>query len=413
MRSKLLISKDVLRADYLSCYGGKLYETKNIDILAKKGLIFKNFYTAAPSSGMAYTAMFTGLNIYELKRGYFHDVKQFDQCPTLFQLLEEKGYDTHVIWDKHWFESSRKKAMVFSEKTHFHNLSISQSVGPHFDYERGKDKRIKSQQNVDPVGEIVEEATKILESKARPVFIWVHCPHCFAGRTGYGSDIDMFDELVGRLMTVFKGDMYLTADHGHMNGEKGIPCYGFHVYQGAVKIPLITPNYFGKEVIEIPLSNIQLINIILEGKLDPQEFIYSDSRYFLQPDRKLMIIKGDFKYIYNKKGKTEELYDLKYDPNENVNLLLDKIKDVDRMKDYFFDEVHYYPRWEDAKQAYFELKGERELIWRTGSRFVHACIYLREIKRKGILTVILTYFKTKKKVKGRWGSRAKTDLSKK
>jgi len=413
MKSKLLISKDVLRQDYLSCYGGRIYETPNIDMLARKGTLFKNFYTAAVSSGMAYSAMFSGLNIHEMKRSYFHDVDQFDQCPTLFQLFEEKGYETHVIWDKRWYKSSRKKAQVFSKNTNFHNLSIEQPVGPHCKYERSENGRIISQQNTTPIEDIMEEVKTVLESKTKQIFLWIHSPHVYVGRTGYGSDIDMFDTLVGELMKIFIGDIYLTGDHGHMNGEKSIPCYGHHVYEGAIKIPLITPNHFGKKIIETPLSNIQLKNIVLEEKFDSKKFVYSDSRYYLQPDRKLAIRKGDFKYIYNKNDKSEELYDLTYDANENVNLLLDKIIDTERLSEYFLDEIFYYPRWKEAEKAYLELKAEKDRIWKNGNQWVELYIRAREIKRRGLLKTISTKFKPKKILKGRWEARAKTDLSKK
>ena len=36
MQNKILITKDALRMDYLSCYGGKYWKTHNIDELANK-----------------------------------------------------------------------------------------------------------------------------------------------------------------------------------------------------------------------------------------------------------------------------------------------------------------------------------------------------------------------------------------
>ena len=77
MENILLISKEVLRKDYLSCYGSKVHYTPNIDKLAEKGTIFMNCYTTAPSTAMAVTSMFSGLNPYELDRGYYVEVEQF------------------------------------------------------------------------------------------------------------------------------------------------------------------------------------------------------------------------------------------------------------------------------------------------------------------------------------------------
>ena len=223
----------------------------------------------------------------------------------------------------------------------------------------------------------------------------------------------MFDDLVGKLVKIFKGDIIVTSDHGHMDGVKGIPCYGHHVYENAIKIPLITPNYFGKKVIDTPLSNIQLKEIILNSRIIPQKYVYSDSQYFLQPNRKLAIIRGNFKYIYNKRDKSEELYDLKYDRQENINLLINKLIDVDRLSEYFLDEVIYYPDWKRAKSAYEELRAEKNRIWKEGKWGIELIIKARDLKRCGILRAMSAKFKPKKVLRGRWGALAKIDLSKK
>ena len=68
MKNKILISKEILRIDYLSCYGGQLWSTPNIDDLASKGTIFKRHYTSAPSTAMSISSMFTGKYPYQLNR---------------------------------------------------------------------------------------------------------------------------------------------------------------------------------------------------------------------------------------------------------------------------------------------------------------------------------------------------------
>ncbi len=401
-KSTLLISKDVLRADYLGCYGSRDFKTPHIDELARKGTRFTRFYTAAPSSGMSYTAMFSGMDIHQMDRRYFGNVKQFDQSSTLFQDLEEDGCDTHVVWDKKWYTSSRRKAMVFADSTQFHNLDIAQHVGPHGTYDRDENGRIVKKLDADPVSQIVDEIGKITTSPG-PRFIWLHCPHCLAGYDGYGSDIGLFDELVGRLVSDFVGDVILTADHGHMNGEKGICCYGFHVYEGSARIPMITPNYFGTSVVDTPYSNVQIKDLILDRKLRPQEYVYCDSQYYLQLDRKLMIVRGDYKYIFSKWGGTEELYDVKFDPGETVNLLRNSYTDNLRRVTYFLDEVFHYPKWDEAKTAYEELRNEKHRIWRTGTKLGDLAFILRDAKRDGI-TTLFRRLRRVKKATGKWGA---------
>lgn len=405
MRNILLISKEILRPEYLSCYGGTLYKTPNIDSLADNGTIFTNFYTAAPSSAMGYTAMFTGLNLFETKRKVYREVSRFDQCPTLSEELETKGYDVHVIWASKWFRTSHKMSRVFSDKAIFHNLDgILQQIGSH--YQKGN--KVRPNKDAQPIATIYNEVKKIFETSQKRVFVWIHCPHVLAGRMGYGSDIDVFDHLVGRLFDFFrKEEIYFTADHGHMDCERGIPVYGFHVYEPAIKIPLITPNHYGQKVVSDVLSNVQLKKIILEQRFEKQEFIYSDTQYYLQENRKLMIRKGDYKYIYNKKNHSEELYDLKFDPKENVNLLIDNWIDRNRHKFYFLEEVHYYPRWDEAEKAYIELKKEKDRIWRKGKFLEEIVFRINNRRKKGFanLNRYLIYKKTK--FKGRWDSAAR------
>ncbi len=402
----LLLSKEVLRPDYLGCYGGTLYKTPNIDALAGQGTIFTNFYTASPSSAMAFTAMFTGLYPFETSRKSYRMVERFSQCPTLSDILEKRGYEVHVIWGGKWFRGSHKKSRVFSATTNFHNLEgIYRLVGPH-SIGQGP---VEDDSRFDPLKDISIKIETILKNRKSRVFIWLHCPHVFKGRTGYGSDIDLFDRLTGRLLDYFAPEqIYLTGDHGHMNCERGIPVYGFHVYEGAVKVPLIMPNRFNRKVIDDLLSNVQLKDIILDGKYAESEFIYSDTQYYLQEDRKLMIRKGDFKYIYSKKSRSEELYDLRFDPHEEVNLLVQKWGDRNREKFYVLEEIYYYPRWEEAEAAYRVLKQEKDRLWKEGRTGEKLLFRLKDIRRRGLANLRSPFFQKKSRMRGRWGSIAQT-----
>ena len=404
MKNILLLSKEIFRPnDYLSCYGSTLYETPNIDKLAKKGTVFTNFYTAAPSSAMSFTSMFSGLNPFETKRKNYRMESNFNQCSTMSDELEKKGYEIHVMFGSKWFKTSHKRSRVFCKNTIYHPLdNIHQQIGTHF----SKGEKVEPIKNAQPLKIIYEEVRNIFENSNKPVFLWLHCPHVFAGRTGYGSDIDLFDKLVGMLFDFFNhNEIYITGDHGHMNMEKGISVYGTHVYEGNTRIPLITPKIDEKDIITDPLSNIQLKNIIVDSKVIGQKFVYSDNQYYLQRNRKLMIRKGDYKYIFNKRNKSEELYDLVFDPNENVNLLLNSIYNRNRKKNYFLEEVFYYTKWKKAHESFQELRKEKERIWKDGFFYENLLFRLKEMKSKKIAN-IYKYLVNKRVVKGRWGALA-------
>jgi hypothetical protein len=201
--------------------------------------------------------------------------------------------------------------------------------------------------------------------------------------------------------------VYLTGDHGHMNCERGIPVYAFHVYEAAVKVPLITPDHFGSKVIDDLLSNIQLKDIIIQKKYAKTEFIYSDTQFYLQENRKLMIRKGDFKYIFNKKDGSEELYDLRLDPREDVNLLIDRWPDRNRDSCYYLEEIYYYPRWTTAADAYRELKQEKERIWKKGRLAENMLFRLNNLRKRGLAGLSGFSLSRKSRVDGRWNSTAR------
>ena len=92
--------------------------------------------------------------------------------------------------------------------------------------------------------------------------------------------------------------------------------------------------------------------------------MYSDTAYYAQPNRRLAIIYGKWKYIYSNKGKKEELYDLEYDEKENVNLIGSYIYDVDRKLKTPKKELYFYPYWDDVNSILDKMRGERKKIWK-------------------------------------------------
>lgn len=402
MDRKILITKDVLRKDYLPCYGNKYWKTPNIDELAQKGTIFNRHYAAGTSTAMSITSMFTGKNSFEINRKKYEEVDEYNESETLFSKLNENGYKTCVIWPFEWKELAWKYSKVFPKESTVISLkNISQNIVRDIDRDLIRDDTKASVS----LNSILKEIENIISNKKK-IFIWLHLPHVINGRTSYGSDIDLFDKFVGEIRKIFDDDsIYISADHGHMNCEKGIPVYGFHVYEGAIRIPLITPKIMGQSEINFPTSNVQLMDIILDNNVEKNKYVYSDTQYYLQENRKLAIIKDNYKYIYNKRNKSEELYDLEYDPNENVNLLIEYWYEKNRDKKYLLEKIYFYPFWGRLKEVYLELKNEKNRIWREGSWIIESLYKLNNFRKKG-LSNISNLFIRKDTVIGRWNCRA-------
>jgi len=406
-RSVILLTKDILRADYLGCYSERVvFPTPNIDALAESGTRFDQHVTSAPSSGMATTCMFAGLSAHELERKSFKQVEQFRQCDTLFNTLQAEGVDTYVLWSHEFEHLAYVYSRVFDEDTDIHFAPAGGAAEP----EPQKNAFRNQGDRYDLADYFVNHIKNIEKNSQGLWFVWCHCPHILQPRDCYGGDIDLFDALVGRLNEEIDADLIISGDHGHLKGEKGKIGYGFDVYEPEIRLPLIVPDWFGNPVIEFPTESCQLKDIILHKRIEQMEYIYSDTKYYEQPDRKTMVRKGDYKLIYNKSGKSEELYDLDFDPDENVNLLILDWPDFDRNSNYRTEHIIYYPHWQRAEESYRDLRGELDRIWKTGSVWMLMAHRLNDIRNMGLKKFLRRLMRRSPKhivVKGRWGSRAR------
>ncbi len=369
MKNKIiLVSKDVFMRGYLPVYGNTYWKTPNIDELASKGTVFLKHYTAAPSTAMSFTSMFTGLYAFETDRKKYTEVSEFE-ADTLFDKLYNLGYKCHAVWDKSYMRLAHRFSKCYGKHTEIHNTDFLTRAQPQHVKGQYDDMRFYPDLE-DKCVLKMEELTHEIFNSSEKVFMWVHFPHVLLGRNAYGSDIDVLDRMIGMIRQYFDDDaIYITADHGHMNGTHGKYGYGFDVNEQAIRIPLITPRINGIEQIDYPTSNTQLQDILF-GKLEKRDIIFSETAYYMQPHRKLAIIREHYKYIYEKATKKEFLYDTEWDQEENINLLDTEIFDVDRNRSYSATQRFFYPHWNDGlPQIASELRAEKDKLWRNAPLF--------------------------------------------
>lgn len=386
----VLISKDALCKAYLPVYGNQYWEMPNLMELASKGTVFNRFYTAAPSSAMSYLSMFTGINPYAQNRKNYLPVKGNYESPNMYDNFEEMGYKCHVLWDQRWYDNAFRYSKCFGNAK-FHNMHIEVPVGCHMMGDKAPVQDEKAAK--ENLNQIFMEIDNICASINEKLFVWIHLPHVLKGRTCYGSDMDLFDQIIGYLRTKFSDDcIFVSSDHGNMNGTRDKMCYGFDVYESSACIPLISPRIDGLKQCDIPISNTHIADL-LDERIPLNEFVYCDSAYVDQPNRRIAIYHGDFKYIYNKASKIEELYDLKFDPTEQCNIISRVKYDIDRHIDYPLDQVYFYPRWEVAENEKVLLRKEFERIWDNGSAKQNMIGIIK--KYKSIMHYGLTNLKNK------------------
>lgn len=365
--SIVLITKDAMCRDYLPCYGNEYWKgkTPNLDELSNKGVVYQNFYTGAPSSAMSYLCMFTGKYSYQQEIGTFKPVDTY-AGETLFDKANKLGFDTHIIWDEGWMDGAYKYSSCYGQQTRIHPIAgLSQRVGAQFKHEGILQNDEKKEKNSI---RMIENEVSMIMKNAKKVFLWIHIPHVINGRTCYGADMDVFDTIIGVLRKYFDdSNIYISADHGNMNGKKGKLAYGFDVDDIATRIPLITPKKSNSVNPNQLMCNIDFYSIIFGDDIPTREFVVLDSAYYAQKNRNFGIVSGRYKYVYHKKSKQEELFDLSYDKHEEFNLIEDSVFDVDRKFLVPSTEEYFYPYWDEARAIRTYFRKLKAQIWRDAS----------------------------------------------
>ncbi|MDL2318944.1 sulfatase-like hydrolase/transferase [Eubacteriales bacterium OttesenSCG-928-A19] len=366
--SLCLVTKDILIKEYLSVYSKrKCHETPNLDVLAQKGTVFMRHYTAAPSTAMAMAAMLTGRYPYQTKNRYYVPVNSVDtDGKNLFNIAEARGLKSHILWSKNYMKAALPFLdCVDSGLVKIHTIDINQTIGPHNKNTAVIERNVELENR--SMDTLFDAIVKIMHADEK-IFLWIHLPHVLKGRSGYGDDIDLLDKTIGKIREYISDEaIYISADHGNMNGQKGKYGYGFDVYESAISIPLITPRIGNNTFVEFPTSNRDIGEIIFNHSIPQNQFVLSDTAYYAQPNRKIAIIQDRYKYIYNKFKRAEELYDILFDPSENVNLLDQVYFDPDRRIRYDKREAYYYPYWPAAIEAARICRAQKNELWKTGA----------------------------------------------
>lgn len=215
-----------------------------------------------------------------------------------------------------------------------------------------------------PASEVTRAALAWLDQRGskKPFFLFVHYydPHApyappepFASRfreDPYGGEIASVDEGVGRLLDRLKRRklydralVIVTSDHGEALGEHGESAHGYFAYEAALHVPLLVkpPRARGGSRSDRSVGLVDLVPTIcgFAGIMPPPgvdgedlskaagaapsaepRAIYFESltptKYDAAPLRG--VVSGRWKYIL---AVRPELYDLRQDPAERVNLL--------------------------------------------------------------------------------------------
>ena len=348
----LLVTIDTTRADRLGCYGFSLARTPNLDRLAREGVRCENAAAVAPITLPSHASIMTGLlppatgvrdnGSYALGAG----------AVTLAERLKGAGWATHAI----------VSALVLNRR-----YGLDQGFDAYDDDLWSEDSPKLFLIRDRPARKTAARFLSWLdgrkkEAAAKPFFAWVHFfdPHQPytpeaqdrpLSPTPYDAEIAGVDRALGRIFDRLRADHLLddtiivvTADHGESLGEHGEKTHAVFIYDATIRVPLLLryPRLFPKaSVYRGPVSSVDLvptllaalglpgaettdgINLLpaLRGNTPPParpqycESLLSEVGFGMAP---LHGIRSDeFKYV---RAPRPELYDLKADPKELVNL---------------------------------------------------------------------------------------------
>ncbi len=211
----LFIMTDDHTTQAMSCYGGNLLHTPNMDRIAREGMRFDNFYAANALSGPSRACILTGKFSHE--NGFTDNASIFNGDQQTFpKLLQQAGYETAIVGKWH----------LISEPQGFDFWSVLSGQGEQGDYYDPQFEEI-GRGEITEKGYVTEVITRktidYLENrdKSRPFCLMMHhkAPHrnwMPAPRNlGIFNDIvfpepdNLFDDYSGRGPAAAEQDMSL------------------------------------------------------------------------------------------------------------------------------------------------------------------------------------------------------------
>ena len=268
----LLISVDTLRADYLSCYGGKELPTPHIDSLARNGILLERAFAHNPLTLPSHVNILTGA--LPLSHGVHENLgfRLSDEALTLAEYLKSFGYRTAAFVGAFPLDSRFGLTQGFDVYDDLYG--DKKSPGPFFFVERKGE-------------EVISRAVDWMKScELGPWFVFVHVfdphqpylpPSPYAEKYAhnlYAGEVAYSDECLGRLFLYLENSgvmdktlVVFTADHGEALGDHGERTHGYFAYNSTMHIPLVfqSPALFKEDKkVSTMVSHIDIFPTVCE-----------------------------------------------------------------------------------------------------------------------------------------------------
>ncbi|MBM4075711.1 MAG: hypothetical protein FJ267_08730, partial [Planctomycetes bacterium] len=362
----LFVTLDTTRADHLGCYGDTSALTPAIDALSKEGVQFERAYVTVPLTLPSHASMLTGL--YPIENGIHDNLHNqlAPNIPTLASVLKKHGFETGAFMG----------SIVLHSK-----WGLNRGFDTYDDDMAGGEQHGDESHLCLLGNQVVDKAISWLEPRTKkPFFCWVHLfdPHApFEGHAKefgdrfqdrpYDGDIAFADMQVGRLVeflrqkqVIDKTLIVIVGDHGEGLGDHQELEHGFLLHNPTVRTPLIfratelcqagyrVPTSVSLvdlfptvlECLKIPnaiRTSGRSLKSALEGKEIPPRTCYSETNAaFLAFGWSPLkgVTTDSWRYVHSTR---EELYDLKDDPDEKVNLAESRPDEIQELRQVLAD----------------------------------------------------------------------------
>jgi len=357
----LLITLDTTRRDRFSCYGYDKQTTPNLDRLAADGLIFDRAVTPVPITLPAHASILTGM--YPFQHGIRNNGTYVlaDRFQTMAELLRGRGYATGAVVAGFPLDERFGLAQgfdQFDDEFPIHTVSEAEDTAQR------------------PGSDVTRLGIRWLDehlpagADGRPFFLWLHYydPHtpyappepfasAFPGDP-YTGEIASMDAAIGAVLDALRERgaydrtlILVVGDHGESLGEHGEQTHSIFIYQATQRVPLILrlppaapfedaawrgrriPNLvclvdclptvlqaLGWAREEVPPTSGRSLLAVAQGEDPGHRWVYHETLVpmlaYAWSDLRGIETDG-WKYI---RAPRPELYDLRKDPDELVNL---------------------------------------------------------------------------------------------
>lgn len=360
----LLITVDTLRWD--THYAGNPHPiTPNLDRLAAQGIVWDRAYAISSYTGRAIGPMMTGRYPTECPRDSGHFTRYPPSNVFLAERLKAAGYRTFGAASHFYFQRSYGLAQGMDV------WDMSAEPGGGAQETRAADDRVADRM----IAMLRDPA-----NTAGRFFAWAHFfdPHkqyvdhpelpLFGRgeRAKYNREVMFTDRQIGRILDALDalpGDVarrtvvVVTADHGEAFGEHGMSWHGVELWEELVRVPLVArvPGLDARRI-DLPRSQIDLAPTLCEllrvdppapdatdafsgrslagdllGAPGPARPIYIELPEGPFNSLRRSVIDDGWKLTERGVGRFE-LYDLRHDPGERVNLFTTETAQLARLR---------------------------------------------------------------------------------